>query len=123
MPPRPSAKELCAKVRAATNAVLAGDYEFPIRKHLISDLDDLKIGGEEELMDLVLSLLQDIQTQGPDDCYVGGHPRQPSYEPAIRHEELWAFVCFSTELNKAIYLKFVLKKDVYLYVDCHEDRP
>ena len=120
---RPSAKGLRGKVCAAINAVQEGLYQFPITKHLSSDLDALQIGSEDELMDLVLSLLNDILKQSPDDCYRGGHPPQRSYEQVILNQELWAFVCFSTVLNKYIYLKFVLKKDVYFYVDCHEDRP
>lgn len=120
---RPSAKELHGKVSTAIKAVHEGNYQFSITKHLSNDLDALQVGSEDELMDLVLSLLGDILKQGPQDCYRGGHPPQRSYEQVILDQELWAFVCFSTELNKYIYLKFVLKKDVYFYVDCHEDRP
>jgi len=123
MQQRPSAKELSQKVNSALAAVRARHIQFPLTKHLVADVDSLGVADEEALIALVIRLLEEILSSGPQECYAGGRPPQRSYEPEIREKELWAFVWPSRLLNKRMYLKFVLKKDVYLYVDCHEDRP
>ena len=122
MQQRPSAKELFQKVNSALAAVRAGRYQFPLTKYLVDDLDSLEVADEEALIELVIRLLEEILSLGPQNCYAGGRPPQRSYEPEIREKELWAFAWPSHLLKRRMYLKFVLKKDVYLHVDCHEDR-
>lgn len=72
---------------------------------------------------LLIELLKEIEHEGPLKCYAGTRPPQRSYEPEILKLELWAYSWHSQRYSKQMYLKFALKKQCYIYVDCHEDRP
>jgi hypothetical protein len=72
---------------------------------------------------LLIILLEEIQNAGPIQCYAGTRPPQRSYEPEILRLELWAYSWHSPRFRKRMYLKFALKNQCYIYVDCHADRP
>lgn len=122
MPPRPSNREIGNKVADALDALRAGRFQFGTRKHISADLDDLGV-DTADLLALLIVLLEEIQNAGPIQCYAGTRPPQRSYEPEILGLELWAYSWHSPRFKKRMYLKFALKKQWYVYVDCHEDRP
>lgn len=120
---RPSGKELNKKLNEALSAVLSGSCQFPLTKHLVSDLEDLEVEDESELMRLVAESLREIMAAGAERCYAGTRPPMRSYESEIKDLELWPFAWSSTVFGRCMYLKFALKRGIFLYVDCHEDRP
>jgi hypothetical protein len=103
-------------------ALRAGRLQYGPLKHLSGDLDDLGI-DTPDLSGLLIELLEEIQNAGPIECYAGTRPPQRSYEPEILRLELWAYSWHSPRLHKRMYLKFALKNQCYVYVDCHEDSP
>lgn len=128
MPPssRPSAKELCAKLRAGLDALNEDRIQFVPSKHLVASLDALALESEDALIELLKELITDILSSSRilEDHYAGGRPPQPSYEPLYKGQPLWAFKCPARSRGgQLIYLKFVLKQDVYFHVSCHEDDP
>jgi hypothetical protein len=120
---RPSDRELFSKVNEALAAVSSGKYQFLIYKHLASDLEELGVIDEKELIDLVANALREILGARPASCWAGGRPPARSYEPEIKNVELWAFAWNSAVCGQRMYLKFAIKRDVFIYVDCHADRP
>ena len=120
---RPSDRELFSKVNDALAAVSSGRYQFAIYKHLASDLEELGVTDEKELINLVAKSLREIISVQPASCWAGGRPPARSYEPEIRNLELWAFAWDSAAWGRRMYLKFAIKRDVFIYVDCHADRP
>ena len=92
-------------------------------KHLVADLEDLPVADEDALIELLAELLRELVAADPSACYAGGRPPQRSYETEIKSLELWAFAWPSNHLGKRTYLKFALKADVFIYIDCHEDNP
>ena len=120
---RPSGRELYNRVNEALAAISAGKYQFLLTKHLVSDLEELEIADEKELISLVAEGLREIRAVPPAKCWAGGHPPARSYEPGIKDSELWAFAWYSQIFKRAMYLKFAIKRDAYIYVDCHADRP
>ncbi len=120
---RPSDREIHQKLAAAKAALQQGDYQFPLQKHLVADLDALGAASEDDLIELVCEFISEITVAGPNECYCGGRPPQRSYEREIKDLELWAYVCYSERFQREMYLKFALKKGVYLYVDFHESTP
>lgn len=104
-------------------ALRAGRFEQVVTKHLYGDLADLKLDSAEELPGLLIELLNEIKTIGAVQCYAGDKPPQRSYEPELRGLELWAYAWHSERLGRRMYLKFALKKEWYIYVDCHPDNP
>lgn len=123
LPRRPTTKELHAKVRAALEAITAGDYQFLTHEHLVASLEDLGLENEDALLDLILEILTSLSCGDPLACYAGQKPPTKSYENLIRGLDLWAFACFSETMNQTIYLKFALKQGVYVHISCHEDQP
>lgn len=93
-----------------------------VNRHVYSDLADLGIDSDA-YQPLLIDLLQEIQAADPIKCYAGKHPPDKSDDPALRNLELFAYCWPSTRLNKVMYLKFGLKKECYVHVDCHESRP
>ena len=89
---------------------------------LSSDLAELQISAQD-LPQLISELLKEIHGAKPHECYRGRYPPLPSIEPEIQNEELWEYAWHSQRFNKRMYLKFVLKKQCYIHVRCHEDRP
>ena len=118
---RPSNKEICNKVADALGALRDGRFQIGPTKHLTGDLDELQL-ETPELPGLLIVLLEEIKNAGPIECYAGTRPPQRSYEPEIAQLELWPYRWHSHRLCKRMYLKFALKKQWYVYVDCHEDR-
>jgi len=123
MPHRPSDKELFAKVQEALAAIHEGHYQFLDDPHLVASLDDLGLENEDALVDLIVELLETLKTSNLQECYAGGRPPQKSYEPSIRNLDLWAFKCYCGSQQRIIYLKFTLKKGIYIHISCHEDEP
>jgi hypothetical protein len=124
MSPRPSNKEIYDKVVLAMEALRARRWQIGLTKHYSGDLEQLELESSDDLPDLLIELLEEIKAVGPADCYVGTRPPQRSYEREIQDLELWAYHWQSKRLQKRMYLKFAMKKNsVYIYVDCHEDRP
>ena len=125
---RPSDRELSNKVRDALAAIIAGRRQIALTKHLVADLEELKLAGEAELWHLMPHLLGELIQSNPISCYAGRHPPTPSYEPEILNQELWAYRWPSVKLGRELYLKFVIVKNRagephYLHVDLHPDRP
>ena len=85
---RPSDRELFSKVNEALAAVSSGRYQFLIYKHFASDLEELGVTDEKELIDLVANALREILTARPANCWAGGRPPARSYEPEIKNLEL-----------------------------------
>lgn len=123
MQPRPSNHEICKKIADALEALRGGKFSPVLTKHLTSDLDDLDLESANDLPSLLIELFEEIQTIGPVECYAGARPPHRSYEPEIRGHELWAYSWHSQSLNRPMYVKFALKKEWYIYVDCHRDNP
>ena len=120
---RPSNREICNKVSDALVALRAGNISLALTKHLVGDLAALELDSATELTSLLIELLEEIKNIGPIECYAGTRPPQRSYEPAILKQELWAYSWHSQRLAKPMYLKFVIQKQCYVYVDCHQDSP
>lgn len=120
---RPSNKEICNKVADALGALRDGRFQVGPTKHLVGDLEELQLETAKDLPVLLIVLLEEIKNAGPITCYAGTRPPQRSYEPEILQLELWPYRWHSDSLRKRMYLKFALKKQCYVYVDCHEDRP
>ena len=120
---RPSPKEMCNKVADALVAIRAGQFQLGPKKHLSGDLAELELDATSELPGLLVVLLEEIQLAGPIDCYAGTQPPQRSYEPETSKLELWAYRWHSPRFQKWMYLKFALKKQCYIHVGCHGDRP
>lgn len=120
---RPTNREIHKKVTDARDAIAAGNFQFGPTKHIAGDLEELQLDSAGELPGIMAILLEEILEAGPDMCYAGGYPPQRSYESEIRNLELWAYSWHSHRFQKRMYLKFALKKECYIYVDCHEDRP
>jgi hypothetical protein len=123
MQPRPSNKEICNKVAAALEALRAGRWQPGLAKHLSDDMAELGLESGTDLGSFLVTLLEEIQRAGPINCYRGTRPPQKSYEPEIENLELWAYSWHSDSLGKRMYLKFVLKKQCYINVRFHEDKP
>jgi len=124
MQQRPSNRELCKKIADALTAIRGGKFTQVVTKHIYGDLADLELdSAEEQLPGLLIELLEEIQTIGPIKCYAGDKPPQRSYEPELYGLELWSYGWHSERLGRQMYLKFALKKEHYIYVDCHRDNP
>ena len=123
MPERPSPKELRNKVCEAMAVIEQGNWQVLADPYLSASLDELGLEDEDELIDLVFRLLESIWRSGPESCYAGQKPPAKSYMPQIQGLDLWAFVHAHPATGRPIYLKFALKKGVYIHVSCHEDRP
>jgi hypothetical protein len=129
MPPPfvpPSGKELHQKVCAALSALKAGRVQFEPIKHLVSSLETMDLEGPEELVALLIELLTVIKRSNRllEEHYAGARPPHESYEKEHKGHRLWAFKCFAPSRGgQLIYLKFVLKQDVYFHISCHEDDP
>jgi hypothetical protein len=123
MLPRPSSKEIHGKVILALELLRSGRWQIGLTKHLTGDLAELELDATQDLPDLLIVLLEEIKAAGPVNCYAGTRPPQRSYEREIRDLELWAYHWQSRQLQKRMYIKFAIKKQCYIYVDCHEDRP
>jgi len=120
---RPSNHEICKKIADALVAIRGGKFSQVVTKHIYADLADMELDSATEIPGLLIELLEEIQTIGPIECYAGGKPPQWSYEPELHNLELWAYSWHSERLGRQMYLKFVLKKEWYIYVDCHRGDP
>ena len=123
MSPRPSNKEIYDKVCFALESLRAGRWQIGLTKHLTGDLAELELDSTQDLPNLLIELLEEIKAAGPVSCYAGSRPPQRSYEREIQDLELWAYHWQSHRLGKRMYLKLAMKKQWYIHVDCHEDRP
>lgn len=119
---RPSDREIWKKIADALEALKAGRFQIGLTRHLVSDLAELEL-SEPDLPHLLGDLLKEIHDAKPTECYVGSRPPQRSFEPEIQNLELWAYAWHSQRFKKRMYLKFSLKKEWYVHVRCHEDRP
>jgi len=105
------------------DAIRNNRFQLGPPKHLSSDLAELQLATAQDLPNLLIVLLEEIKNAGPITCYAGTRPPQRSYEPEVRNLELWAYSWHSARFQKRMYVKFALKKQWYIHVDCHEDRP
>jgi hypothetical protein len=119
---RPSKHEICKKVAEALASLRAGKPMVVVSRHIYSDLAALGV-DTEEFPPLLIKLLEEIQSADPVKCYVGRHPPLLSDDPALHNHELFPYSWHSPSLNKLMYLKFAIKKECYIHVDCHESRP
>jgi hypothetical protein len=119
---RPQNREIWKKIADASEALKQGRFQVGVSRHLISDLAELQV-SEKDLPRLLAELLKEIENAKPHECYKGRRPPLRSIEPAIQNEELWEYAWNSQRFNKRMYIKFVVKKQWYLHVRCHEDRP
>lgn len=123
MPDRPHNHEICKKIADALAALRAGKFTPTLTKHIVGDLEELELESATDLPQLLIELVEEIQNTGPIGCYAGTRPPQRSYEPEIRNLELWAYAWHSQRYQRPMYLKFALKNQCYIYVDCHTDNP
>lgn len=122
MQPRPSQRECHQKVKAALDAVKDGRRAVVLEKHLQETMEFTGACDAEGLWKTVEALLEELCKQKVSACYAGGYPPQRSYEGRIKDLELWPFRWRSSVLGCDVYLKFCIKKDYFLFVDCHENR-
>lgn len=120
MKERPSTHERKLKLRKAKQCLEEGNYAFADFDKAVGEIfDDLELSDADEVFQLILELLPEIS---PED-YKGGRPPAKSYEEKIKDCDLFPFAWHSNKLGKRMYLKFVIKTDVFFYVSLHEDRP
>lgn len=115
---RPTYKELTGKIRAARDAVERSAVFLLHQELLIADALDLGYLIEEELEEVLLSLLDEAHPSR----YAGTHPPQRSYEQEISGMELFAFVVDCSRLACRVYFKFALRGDALWVVSLHRDR-
>jgi hypothetical protein len=127
---RPSDKERNKKLRDAVVALENGRYGFiDADRHLLEDMADIGSEDPEDHLERIWVFLEEIQSAGGGDCYVGSYPPQRCYHGHFQDLELYAFAWESPSAGKRMYLKFGIrlsKKDsspTFLYLDCHEDNP
>ncbi len=77
--------------------------------------------------DKILDFLEEIQTGGGADCYVGKFPPYKAYHQGFENTDLFAFAWDSPSERKWMYLKFGIRLSkkgdpTYLYLNCHEDK-
>jgi hypothetical protein len=126
----PLAKEICKKIKDALLALQAGRRQLGVQKHLLSDFEALGISCEQDLWNVLPTLLQEITDARPPECYchVGGHPPRRSTDEEMKGMELWPYHWNSPSQGRPMFLKFAMKRDKkgdwwYVHVDVHEDRP
>jgi hypothetical protein len=119
---RPSNREIWKKIADALEALKHRRFQIGLTRHLTSDLAELE-SSAQDLPHLLAELLKEIQDAKPTECYAGSRPPLRSFEPEIQNLELWAYAWHSPRFNKRMYLKFAIKKECYIHVRCHEDRP
>jgi len=115
---RPSDHELTQRLNEAKKFLKNRQGIFAIPSKVVGELNDLDIGDTNDVWQLIRDLLEEIS---PKD-YKGSRPPQKSYEKAIAGSELFAFSWWSTKCAKQMYIKFVLRNDLYYYVSLHESR-
>lgn len=120
MSKRPSNKEKINKVSEALEAVQAGRRSIPLSKHLAADLAELEIEDEDDYWKAIETALGEIAEEGPVDAYAGRHPPEKSYD--FSDVELWAYRWNSKHFGKEMYIKFAIKNQCYIHIDCHENR-
>ena len=120
MSKRPSDKEKINKIRDAIQAVETGCCTMPLSKHIAADLDELEIEDEDDYWQVIKTALNEIFQIGPVNAYAGRHPPEKSYD--LGDAELWAYRWKSQHFGREMYIKFVIKNQRYLHVDCHENR-
>lgn len=121
-PQRPTDKEAAKKVRDALAAVRANRKMIGLDKHLSDAFDFLKVCKTKELWPVIEELLKELEDLGPAAHYAGSKPPQKSYEAKFQNDELWAYRWSSRITGRETYLKFILKKDWFFFVDCHEHK-
>ncbi len=115
---RPTDRELLARIKGAKEALKGRCGLFANPSKAVGELNNLDIGNANDIWCLLQELLDEIS---PKD-YSGTRPPQKSYEKAIVGLELLAFSWWSPRLERAMYLKFVLKDGRFYYVSLHESR-
>jgi hypothetical protein len=117
---RPSKHECKLKLRQARQCIEAGNTGFAdFRKASGEIYEGLGLTDADEVFQLIMELLPEIF---PKD-YRGVKPPSRSYEEKIKGCDLFPFVWDSKRLGKRMYLKFVIKADMFFYVSLHKDRP
>jgi hypothetical protein len=120
---RPSQRECYLKAQAALDAVKAGKRAIALSKHLPEAMelfDACDPGGFWEKIECLLEELCELDVA---KCYAGSQPPQRSYEEKMKGLELWPFKWRSRMLlGREVYLKFCIKGNSFLFVDCHENR-
>jgi hypothetical protein len=120
MPSRlPTPKTIKAKVSEAIALIDQGKTALVKSAHLAHDMQQLGLTNPQGYWDLVFECLHEVQDSGPAQCYAGSRPPQRSYEPEAKGVELFAYAWDSQATGCRMYLKFGIKNDRYLHIDCH----
>ena len=115
---RPSYKELYKKISEAKDAVSNDSVSLINPEAVASDALQLGYLLEEDLKDVLLSLLTGIT---PEE-YAGKRPPSRSYENRIIQSELFAFRTASSRFNCRVYLKFTLFDEEFFLISLHQNR-
>lgn len=118
MNPRPSHKELTARIHSA-KALVSEEKVVLVEPDVI--IDDAQTLGYS-IAEICTVLIELLEATSPE-CYSGSHPPQRSYERKINEEELFAFSTIVERFHPPIYYKFALKNMFFYLVSLHEDRP
>ena len=115
---RPTYKELDNKLNDARTAVERGNISLINPEAVASDAIQLGYLIENELSDVLLSVLADIRPEQ----YVGRRPPSRSYENRIVESELFPFRTSSSRLKCSVYLKFTLFDGGFFLISLHRNR-
>ena len=128
-PKRPTHKERTRKLSDAL-AALAARRRVVIDedRHFTNDMDELGSTDATDHFERITVFLNEIQSAGGADCYVGKFPPYKCYHRRFEDVELFAFAWDSSSMCKQMYLKFGIRLNkksdpTYLYLNCHEDQP
>jgi hypothetical protein len=128
-PQRPSHKERTKKLAEALAALQAKRrVVIDEDRHFTADMDDLGSADAAEHYETIIEFLNEIQSAGGAECYVGKFPPYKCYHLGFEDVELFAFAWGSPSQGKRMYLKFGIRLSkkgdpTYLYLNCHEDQP
>ena len=128
-PKRPTHKERTRKLSDSLSALAARRrVVIDEDRHFTNDMDELGSADAADHYDRITVFLNEIQSAGGADCYVGKFPPYKCYHAGFENVELFAFAWDSLGMGKRMYLKFGIRLSkkgdpTYLYLNCHEDQP
>src|SRR5688572_6840547 len=117
---RPSIREVELKLKAARKCLAQGNRFFgPCVKKLVSEFAALNIGDSSEIWPLLAILMEEISPAH----YAGTHPPMKTLDTSL-NSELFVFVWESKTMKQFMYVKFVVKNDIFYYFSLHKsNRP
>jgi hypothetical protein len=115
-PARPSHKELSARIADARDAFKKKRVVAVNAGKFATQLVELGISGQAELLGIVSELLGQIAPS----AYAGQRPPARCTEQGFETREMWAFVVESRILGMRVYFKFVVENGLLGLVSLHE---